>query len=110
MFSIMPVRVTLAAWAYSANGRAATRRSACRRTSRADSGSVGLTCGVGEGFDGSRVTAWVWPSGQAGPMRRVDDSLAPTRRLVMAGEPGAAVRGEGVNADLVFTGRADVEL
>jgi len=28
----------------------------------------------------------------------------------MAGEPGPAVRGEGVNADLVATGRADVEL
>jgi hypothetical protein len=64
MFSFMPAPVTLAAWAYSANGRAATRRSACRRTSSADSRSVGLTCGVGEGFDGSRVTARVWPSGK----------------------------------------------
>ena len=43
-------------------------------------------------------------------MRRVDDPLAPTRRPVMAGEPAAAVGGEGVNADPVATGRVDVDL
>jgi len=78
MFSFMPVPVTPAAWAYSANGRAATRRSACLRTSSTDSGSVGLTCGVGEGLDGSRVTARVWPSGKpaqcAGSMTHSPDT------------------------------------
>ena len=34
----------------------------------------------------------------------------PTGRPVMAGEPPAAVRGEGVNADLVSACRVDLDL
>jgi hypothetical protein len=43
-------------------------------------------------------------------MRRIDDPFTPTRCPVMVSEPCGAVRGEGVNADLVFTGRVDMDL
>jgi hypothetical protein len=43
-------------------------------------------------------------------MRRIDNPFAPTGRPVMAGEPPAAVHGEGVNAELVSIGRVDQDM
>ena len=62
------------------------------------------------GFDGLESGGAGVAVGQPIPMRRVDDPLAPTRAPVMAGEPAAAVGGEGVNADPVSTGRVEVDL
>jgi hypothetical protein len=90
-------------------GRAATLRLACRWVSNADSGSGEPACGAGEGFDGDCDGAGV-AVGQPVPVRWIDHPLAPTRRPVMAGEPPSAVGGEGVNADLVSTGRVDLDL
>ena len=82
-------------------GLAATLRSACRRTSNADSGSRGADPidmaggGVcGGGGPGMSV-------GQPVPVRLVDHPGAAAGGAGMGGEPAAAVDAQGVDADPV---------